>query len=262
MGQYDQVHRDSSGTRILFATCRADTIAVTIQTPPGDEAAPAQEHTTGELASVHLALSQLLQASKVGYDLCAAQKLCLAAPLGVDFGKARIGLATCPGGLISVPYKILVTKRRPWLELAKEILDVAQQQGTVCYKQLQWSVYRDVTSACIEHSLHGSRCLAGHLLTILWPQNRQQVTIEASRTMQRVSVAASQVNTDWNSTSGLAQLLNKPTSLSQFTNNLTGSSAAWAVPGNLAVTGTASTGALTAASVGLVWRNKFVTGHF
>ena len=45
-----------------------------------------------------------------------------------------------------------------------------------------------------------------------------------------------QVNADWNATSGLAQILNKPTKLTQFTNDLTGSSAAWNVPSTLAVT--------------------------
>ncbi|KAL3152401.1 hypothetical protein ABBQ32_001453 [Trebouxia sp. C0010 RCD-2024] len=53
----------------------------------------------------------------------------LQAPLGIDFGKARIGLATCPGGFISAPLKILDTKRRLWLELAEEIIGIAQQQG-------------------------------------------------------------------------------------------------------------------------------------
>ena len=53
----------------------------------------------------------------------------LTSPLGVDFGKARIGLATCPGGFISTPLKILDTKRRLWLELAEEIIGIAQQQG-------------------------------------------------------------------------------------------------------------------------------------
>ena len=45
-----------------------------------------------------------------------------------------------------------------------------------------------------------------------------------------------QVNADWNATSGLAQILNKPTKLTQFTNDLTGSSAGWNVPGTLGVT--------------------------
>ncbi|KAL3142425.1 hypothetical protein ABBQ38_15533 [Trebouxia sp. C0009 RCD-2024] len=53
----------------------------------------------------------------------------LQSPLGIDFGKARIGLALCPGGFISAPLKILDTKRRLWLELAEEILGIAQQQG-------------------------------------------------------------------------------------------------------------------------------------
>ena len=58
-----------------------------------------------------------------------------------------------------------------------------------------------------------------------------------------------QVNADYNATSGVAQILNKPTKLTQFTNDLTGSSAGWSVPGTLSVSGTASTGALTSSSV-------------
>lgn len=53
----------------------------------------------------------------------------LAAPLGVDFGKARIGLAVCPGGLMSVPLEILVTRRRPWLDLARELIKIAKKHG-------------------------------------------------------------------------------------------------------------------------------------
>lgn len=55
----------------------------------------------------------------------------MAAPLGVDFGKVRIGLATCPGGLISVPLKIVLTRRRPWADLAQELVETAQQQGHI-----------------------------------------------------------------------------------------------------------------------------------
>lgn len=58
-----------------------------------------------------------------------APKPFLAAPLGVDFGQARIGLAVCPGGLMSVPLEILVTRRRPWLDLARELIKTARQHG-------------------------------------------------------------------------------------------------------------------------------------
>ena len=53
-----------------------------------------------------------------------------------------------------------------------------------------------------------------------------------------------QVNADWNATSGSAQILNKPTKLTQFTNDLTGSSGSWNVPGTLTASGivTANTG--------------------
>ena len=54
----------------------------------------------------------------------------LRSPLGVDFGKARIGLATCPSGLLSAPLKILGAKGRLWLELAEDIIAIAQQHGT------------------------------------------------------------------------------------------------------------------------------------
>ena len=40
-------------------------------------------------------------------------------------------------------------------------------------------------------------------------------------------------NADWNATSGSTQILNKPTKLTQFTNDLTGSSGDWNVPGAL-----------------------------
>lgn len=53
----------------------------------------------------------------------------MTAPLGVDFGKVRIGLATCPGGFISAPLQILNARQRPWLELAKELVEIAHQQG-------------------------------------------------------------------------------------------------------------------------------------
>ena len=43
-------------------------------------------------------------------------------------------------------------------------------------------------------------------------------------------------------TSGLAQILNKPTKLSQFTNDLTGSTAGWAVPGALTAVGITNSG--------------------
>ena len=66
-----------------------------------------------------------------------------------------------------------------------------------------------------------------------------------SVTEYTLSAAASQINTDWNATSGLAQLLNKPTKLSQFTNDLSACSANWTVPGTL----TAST--LSGASLAL-----------
>ena len=56
----------------------------------------------------------------------------MTAPLGVDFGKVRIGLATCPGGFISAPLQILNARQRPWLELAKELVEIAHQQGTRC----------------------------------------------------------------------------------------------------------------------------------
>ena len=63
-----------------------------------------------------------------------------------------------------------------------------------------------------------------------------------SITEYTLSVAASQVNTDWNATSGLAQILNKPTKLSQFTNDLTGSAAGWAVSGTLTAVGITNSG--------------------
>ena len=44
-----------------------------------------------------------------------------------------------------------------------------------------------------------------------------------------------QVNADWNATSGAEQVLNKPTKLTHFTNDLTGSSAGWTVPGVIIV---------------------------
>ncbi|KAL0051517.1 hypothetical protein WJX82_009027 [Trebouxia sp. C0006] len=62
-------------------------------------------------------------------DQTAEPKAFLAAPLGVDFGQARIGLAVCPGGLMSVPLEILVTRRRPWLDLARELIKTAKQHG-------------------------------------------------------------------------------------------------------------------------------------
>lgn len=61
--------------------------------------------------------------------MCADHPLLLKCPLGIDFGQARIGLATCPGGFVSTPLKILDSRRRVWLELAEEIIRIAQQQG-------------------------------------------------------------------------------------------------------------------------------------
>lgn len=66
---------------------------------------------------------------RTSFTLPVAPKTFLAAPLGVDFGQARIGLAVCPGGLMSVPLEILVTRRRPWLDLATELIKTAKQHG-------------------------------------------------------------------------------------------------------------------------------------
>ncbi len=66
---------------------------------------------------------------RTSFTLPVEPKAFLAAPLGVDFGQARIGLAVCPGGLISVPLEILVTRRRPWLDLARELIKTAKQHG-------------------------------------------------------------------------------------------------------------------------------------
>ena len=60
----------------------------------------------------------------------------------------------------------------------------------------------------------------------------------------------SQVNADWTATSGLPQILNKPTKLTQFTNDLTGSSAGWSVPGSLTVAGISQVGGVTVTAGG------------
>lgn len=84
----------------------------------------------------------------------------LQAPLGIDFGKARIGLATCPGGFISAPLKILDTKRRLWLELAEEIIGIAQQQGASPF----WNVVYLAAPTCVRNfprSGHKRKACAG-----------------------------------------------------------------------------------------------------
>ena len=53
----------------------------------------------------------------------------LGKPLGVDFGRVRIGLAVGQLGWLASPLQILDTNRRPFTELAAEVLDVALQQG-------------------------------------------------------------------------------------------------------------------------------------
>lgn len=66
-------------------------------------------------------------------NLSADHPLLLETPLGIDFGRARIGLATCPGGFLSAPLKILDSRRRLWLELAEDIIEIAQQQGASAF---------------------------------------------------------------------------------------------------------------------------------
>lgn len=98
--------------------------------------------------------------------------------------------------------------------------------------------------------------LQSHSLPLRYPQHASSVGASESSASTYVSMteytlsAASQVNADWNATSGLAQILNKPTKLTQFTNDLTGSSAGWNVPGIFTVTGlaTASDGISVAGS--------------
>ena len=59
-----------------------------------------------------------------------------------------------------------------------------------------------------------------------------------------------QVNADFSATSGLAQILNKPTKLTQFTNDLAGSSAGRSVPGSLTVAGISQVGGFTVTAGG------------
>lgn len=86
----------------------------------------------------------------------------LTSPLGIDFGKARIGLATCPGGFISAPLKILDSKRRLWLELAEEIIGIAQQQGA---SRLQNALSLTASSAWNLNNIHN---VFVQVLTDLW----------------------------------------------------------------------------------------------
>jgi len=51
-------------------------------------------------------------------------------PLGIDFGKVRIGVATGQLGWLASPCQIIETSRRPWPELAVQVLDIAEQQGS------------------------------------------------------------------------------------------------------------------------------------
>lgn len=56
---------------------------------------------------------------------------CLQQPLGIDFGKARIGIATGQLGWLASPLRIVTTNKRLWTELAVELLGIAQQQSNI-----------------------------------------------------------------------------------------------------------------------------------
>ena len=92
-----------------------------------------------------------------------------------------------------------------------------------------------------------------------------------SMTEYTMSVGAPvQVNADWNATSGLAQILNKPTKLTQFTNDLTGSSAGWTVPGVVTVNNNApatlttpdTSNTTVVAGTKLTWGNCYAGGLY
>ena len=59
-------------------------------------------------------------------------KEALQKPLGIDFGKVRIGVAIGQLGWLASPCQTVETNRRPWPQLAAQVLDIAQEQGKSC----------------------------------------------------------------------------------------------------------------------------------